>query len=172
MAKLKENKAVKKFCVHRWSGNNGHGCCDNHAQGSDIWGVAGMTDLVQITAKCLHPWSNNVCNWLGGTLSGPKRPIFCHPSPIFWSWRCYGLQKSASSGKKWPLFWLRRDHANSYQLILLLCPFEAVSGGKWPQKISILSTIHWAQDGHKIQYRCGIVCIFENTLSGGQLFLP
>ena len=24
-----------------------------------------------------------ICNWLGGTLSGPKRPIFRHTSPIF-----------------------------------------------------------------------------------------
>ena len=35
--------------------------------------------------------------------------------------RCYGLQKSASSGKKWSLFCLRRDHANQLQFFIIRC---------------------------------------------------
>ncbi len=63
-------------------------------------------------------------NWLGGTLLGPKRTILRHTSPIF---LIVALKNPLRLAKKWPLFCLRRDHANQ----LLYCLFNfPVFGGK------------------------------------------
>ena len=43
-------------------------------------------------------------NYLTGSLSGPKSPIFRHTSQFFLTVALHGLQKIASSGKKWILF--------------------------------------------------------------------
>jgi hypothetical protein len=52
------------------------------------------------------------CNWLGGTLSGPKRSIFRHTWQIFLTKALLWPTKIRFFWQKWPLFCLRRDHAN------------------------------------------------------------
>jgi hypothetical protein len=46
---------------------------------------------------------NTFCNWLGGTLSGPKSPVFRHTSHIFFdrsaATACKNLLRLAKSGR-------------------------------------------------------------------------
>jgi hypothetical protein len=69
-------------------------------------------------------WLLFLRNWLGGTLSGLKRPIFRHTLDIFFTVALLRHKKHASSGKKWPLFYLRRDHANQLHFYKKTCPWR------------------------------------------------
>jgi hypothetical protein len=51
-------------------------------------------------------------NWFGGTLSGPKRPIFHHAQQIFLTVALLRPAKIRFIWQKMTTFCLRRDHAN------------------------------------------------------------
>jgi hypothetical protein len=113
-------------------------------------------------------------NWLGGTLSGPKRSIFRHISPIFLTVAAQRSKKSASTGKKWPLYVSDATTPTSYVFRtkpLTMSRFSLIalflSGAllvassifyypKW-QKADTEATISWDVSGYYLYLPAAIV---------------